>query len=228
MRFKDKVGVVTGGASGIGRAIAMEFAGEGSAVFILDITEGKAGEVVQEIAARGGEAAALKVDATREPEIKTAMEQIIAERGRIDILVNNIGGSESIPFLEANEALWRKVLDTNLMTTILMSHAVLPHMVKQQYGRVVNIASIAGRQSRPFGLAYGAAKAGGNFSNQIYGGGDGSTQYSSQLHRSRDDRYGGAVQAPAGSVGRRAAPGSPGQGRAAGRSSPGGTLSRLR
>ncbi len=160
MRFKDKVAVVTGGASGIGKAIAMEFAGEGSVVFILDITEDKAGEVAREIESRGGQAKAIKVDATREPEIKAAVEKIIADRGRIDILVNNIGGSESIPFLEADEALWRKILDTNLMTTILMSHAVLPHMVKQQYGRVVNVASIAGRQSRPFGLAYGAAKAG--------------------------------------------------------------------
>jgi len=86
--------------------------------------------------------------------------KIAEEQGRIDILINNLGWSESVPFLESDEALWRKVLDLNLMSTLLCCHAVLPYMMKQQYGRIVNIASIAGRQPRPMAVAYGAAKAG--------------------------------------------------------------------
>ncbi len=160
MRFEDKITVVTGGASGIGRAIAREFAKEGSRVVILDIQEDKANDTVREIESQGGRAVAIKVDATGETAVKAAVKYIIAEQGSIDILINNIGGSESLPFLEADEALWRKILDTNLMTTILLCHNVLPHMIKQRYGRIVNIASTAGRQPRPFGLAYGAAKAG--------------------------------------------------------------------
>ena len=160
MRFEDKITVVTGGASGIGRAIAREFAKEGSRVVILDIQEDKANDTVREIEAQGSRAVAINVDATRETAIKAAVKKIIAEQGSLDILINNIGGSESLPFLEADEALWRKILDTNLMTTLLLCHNVLPHMIKQRYGRIVNIASTAGRQPRPFGLAYGAAKAG--------------------------------------------------------------------
>ena len=160
MRFEDQVAVVTGGASGIGRAIAREFAREGSRVVILDIQEDKANDTVREIEAQGYRAVVIKVDATRETDVKVAVKNIIAEEGSIDILINNIGGSESLPFLEADEALWRKILDTNLMTTILLCHNVLPQMIKQGCGRIVNIASTAGRQPRPFGLAYGAAKAG--------------------------------------------------------------------
>ncbi len=160
MRFEDKIAVVTGGASGIGRAIAREFAKEGCRVVILDIQEDKANDTVREIEAQKGRAVAINVDATGETGVKAAVKIIIAEQGRIDILINNIGGSESVPFLEADNALWRKILDTNLMTTILLCHNVLPQMIKQRYGRIVNIASTAGRQPRPFGLAYGAAKAG--------------------------------------------------------------------
>lgn len=160
MRFKDKVTAVTGGASGLGEEIAQEFAREGSTVVILDILEEKAVNTAKKIEAQGGKALAIKVDVTSRPEIELAIERVVGGLGRIDILVNNVGLSESIPFLEADEALWRKVLDVNLMSTLLCCHAVLPHMVREKYGKIINVASIAGRLPRPMAVAYGAAKAG--------------------------------------------------------------------
>ncbi len=159
MRFKDKVTIVTGSAQGIGRAIAQGFAGEGADVILLDKSE-EAQNTAREIAAGGGKASAMICDATNGQEVKDTVKQIIEKWGRIDVLVNNIGWNESISFLESDEALWYKSLDINLLVPMRLCHAVLPHMIKQKSGRVVNISSIAGRQPRPFALAYSAAKAG--------------------------------------------------------------------
>lgn len=160
MRFKDRVAIITGGASGLGKVTAQGFAREGGTVIILDIAEEKARSTVEKITSQGGKAVAIKADATKGQEVKSAVAKIAEEQDRIDILINNLGWSESIPFLESDEALWRKVLNLNLISTLNCCHAVLPYMVKQQYGRIVNIASIAGRQPRTMAVAYGAAKAG--------------------------------------------------------------------
>lgn len=160
MPFKDRVTLVTGGADGIGRAIAEGFAREGADVIILDIAEEKAKRTASEIKSRGGKASVVKCDATNPQEVKDAVKQVIDKWGKIDILVNNIGWNESIAFLETDEALWLKSLNINLLVPMRFCHAVLPHMIKQKFGRIVNIASIAGRQPRPMALAYSAAKAG--------------------------------------------------------------------
>ncbi|MGB2815207.1 MAG: SDR family oxidoreductase [Dehalococcoidales bacterium] len=159
MRFKDRVAIVTGSAQGIGKAIAQGFAGEAADVILLDKSE-EAKNTAREIEAGGGKASAMICDATNGQEVKDTVKQIIEKWGRIDILVNNIGWNESISFLESDEALWYKSLDINLLVPMRLCHAVLPHMIKQKSGRVVNISSIAGRQPRPFALAYSAAKAG--------------------------------------------------------------------
>ena len=159
MRFKGKVTIVTGSAQGIGKAIAQGFAGEAADVILLDKSE-EAKNTAREIEAGGGKASAMICDATNGQEVKDTVKQIIEKWGRIDILVNNIGWNESISFLESDEALWYKSLDINLLVPMRLCHAVLPHMIKQKSGRVVNISSIAGRQPRPFALAYSAAKAG--------------------------------------------------------------------
>lgn len=159
MRFKGKVTIVTGSAQGIGKAIAQGFAGEAADVILLDKSE-EAKNTAREIEAGGGKASAMICDATNGQEVKDTVKQIIEKWGRIDILVNNIGWNESIPFLESDEALWCKSLDINLLVPMRLCHAVLPHMIKQKSGRVVNISSIAGRQPRPYALAYSAAKAG--------------------------------------------------------------------
>lgn len=160
MRFKDKVTIVTGAARGIGKATARGFAREGAIVNILDVLEEEARATAREIASQGGRAEAMKVDATRGEEVKSAVKKIADKWGRIDILINNIGWVEVVPFLESDESIWRKSMDLNLLVPLRFCREVLPYMVKQKYGRVINIASIAGRQPRPLAVAYSAAKAG--------------------------------------------------------------------
>ena len=160
MRFKDKITLVTGGACGLGRAIVRCFANEGALVIILDKAEEEAGNTARGIESQGGRAVALKVDATQGKEVTNVVDEIAEKWGRIDILINNIGWNECVPFLETDEELWGTSLDINLLVPMRFCHAVLPYMVKQQYGRVVNIASIAGRQPRPMAVTYSAAKAG--------------------------------------------------------------------
>jgi NAD(P)-dependent dehydrogenase (short-subunit alcohol dehydrogenase family) len=159
MRFRDRVTIVTGAAQGVGKAIAQGFAKESGDVIIVDKSE-KANNTASEIRAGGGKASVLKCDATKSQEVKDVVAQIMEKWGRIDILANNIGWNESIPFLETDEALWYESLEINLLVPIRFCHTVLPHMVKQKFGRVVNIASIAGRHPRPRAVVYSAAKAG--------------------------------------------------------------------
>jgi NAD(P)-dependent dehydrogenase (short-subunit alcohol dehydrogenase family) len=114
MRFKDRVTIVTGAAQGIGKAIAQSFGRESADVIIVDKSE-EANNTAGEIKAGGGKASALKCDATNSQEVKDTVKQIIEKWGRIDILVNNIGWNETIPFLETDEALWYKSLEINLL-----------------------------------------------------------------------------------------------------------------
>lgn len=159
-RFKNRVTIVTGGATGIGRAIAQGFANAGSRVMILDKLGDESQRTVKEIESRGGKAVAIEVDATEEQQVKNIVEKIEEKWGRIDILINNIGDIKVAPFLETDEAVWRWTLDINLMVPLRFCHAVLPYMIKQQYGRIVNIASDAGRVPMPTLVDYSAAKAG--------------------------------------------------------------------
>ena len=103
MKFKDKVTLVTGGACGLGRAIARCFAKEGALVIILDKAEEEAGNTAREIESQGGKAVALKVDATQGQEVINVVAKIAEKWGRIDILVNNIGWNECISFLETED-----------------------------------------------------------------------------------------------------------------------------
>ncbi|HEY50304.1 MAG TPA: SDR family oxidoreductase [Dehalococcoidia bacterium] len=160
MRFKDKVAVISGGAVGLGRAISLGFGREGAAVYICDIDLKKATRTADGISSQGGRAAVLKVDVSRRLEIDSAVNEVIKREQKIDILVNNVGWTDTLPFLETDEMRWRRVIDMNLICTMNFCHVVLPHMIKRKYGRIVNIASIAGRQARPLAVAYGAAKAG--------------------------------------------------------------------
>lgn len=157
---KDKVSIVTGAGRGIGKAIAQRLAKAGALVIVLDKLEEEGQCTVREIEAQGGKAVAMKVDATDGQLVKNAVEEIITQWRRIDILINNIGWNKPTPFLESDEELWHQLLDINLMIPLRFCRWVLPYMVKQQYGRVVNISSIAGLCPWPGSIGYNAAKAG--------------------------------------------------------------------
>lgn len=160
MRFKDRVAIISGGAAGLGRAISLGFGREGAAVYICDIDLEKANKTADEISSQGGKASTLKVDVSHRQEIDSAVNEVMKREQKIDILVNNVGWTDTLPFLETDEKRWRRVIDMNLICTMNFCQAVIPHMVARNYGRIVNISSIAGRQARPLAVAYGAAKAG--------------------------------------------------------------------
>ena len=160
MRFKDRVTLVTGGTSGVGQAVARDFVREGSVVIALDRPEAEDKSAAKRAGPGAGKVVSMKVKVNDAQEINNAVAKIAREWGRIDILINNFRLPTGGPFLETGEADWYQDLDFNLMVPMRFCRAVLPYMVKQEYGRVVNIGSIAGRQPRPLSLAYSAAMAG--------------------------------------------------------------------
>jgi NAD(P)-dependent dehydrogenase (short-subunit alcohol dehydrogenase family) len=160
MRFRDRVALVTGGARGIGQVIAQRLAQEGATVAIVDLLAEEAEETAAAIEAAGGRALALRADAAVRPEVEEAVARVAERLGRIDLLVNNIGVAKARPFLETDEAFWYQMVESNLMTALRFCHVVLPHMVRQRYGRIVSLSSVAGRLPRPNAVLYAVAKAG--------------------------------------------------------------------
>ena len=159
MEFKDMVVVVAGGAGGIGEKIAQGFAREGGMMIILDSAEEGAQKVVREIESSGGKAFVVVVDATKEDKIKDVIAGIAGEFGRIDVLVNSIGWNKPMPFLETPESIWYRIIELNLMVTVRLCKAVLPYMIKQKFGRIINISSQQGRRAAPQAAPYAASKA---------------------------------------------------------------------
>ncbi len=159
MEFKDMVVVVAGGAGGIGEKIARGFAREGGMTIILDSAEEGAQKVVRDIESSEGKAFAVVVDATKEGKVKDAIAGIVEKFGRIDVLVNSIGWNKPMPFLETPESIWYRIMELNLMVTVRLCKAVLPYMIKQNFGRIVNISSQQGRRAAPQAAPYAASKA---------------------------------------------------------------------
>jgi meso-butanediol dehydrogenase/(S,S)-butanediol dehydrogenase/diacetyl reductase len=156
-KLKNRVAIVTGGAAGIGAAIAAAYVAEGARVAIAD----RNGTLAAQTAATLGSAAlALTVDVTREDEVRRLVADTLAHFGRIDILVNNAGVMRRAWVKDMTEAAWDEVLNVNLKATFLCSKAVLPTMVECRAGRIINIASIAGKVGEPTAAAYSAAKFG--------------------------------------------------------------------
>jgi len=163
MSLKDKVAIITGGGSGIGRAIALIFAREQAVSVIWDINMEAANDTKRLIEERVGRALAMKVDVTKSSEVLTAVDEVLNKLGKIDILVNNAGGSlglEGKPFSETKEEDWNKIIDLNLKSVIICTRAVVNHMIKRRYGRIINISSTAGLMGRIRMPFYSAAKAG--------------------------------------------------------------------
>jgi len=158
--LKGRVAVVTGGGSGIGRAICRRLAQEGVTVGIVDIDAGGAGETVSLITSAGGKAVFAKADITDFDAVTAAVDKVENEAGPIDILVNNAGWDKIVPFLQTDFDLWKKVVDINLYGPLHMHYAILPRMVERGHGKVVNIASDAGRVGSSGEAVYSAAKGG--------------------------------------------------------------------
>lgn len=143
--LKGKVAVVTGGADGIGRKIALELADAGAEIAIMDINLDKARQTREEIIQAGGTAVAIKVDITQSEEVDAGFKEVISALGQVDILVNNAGFfrlSNEFKNLQENE--WLDMFNINVHGTLRCCRAVLPHMEERQSGKIINIASIAG------------------------------------------------------------------------------------
>ena len=164
-RLDGRIAIVTGAANGIGRGIARRFAAEGAAVVIGDIEAEALGRVAADIAAAGGKAEAVAGDLTEEAGAARLVEAAMARHGRIDILVNNLGGSRNAKVWEMPVADFDFVLRLNLRSTFLVTRAAVPHMIARRQGRIICLSSGA-REGTPWtayyqgGAAYSTAKAG--------------------------------------------------------------------
>lgn len=158
MRLQGKTALVTGAARGIGRAIALGLARDGAAVAVLDILKGEAEAVRREIEALGVKGLALGVDLTRRAEVERAIGEILAQWGQLDIVVNNAGWDKLEPFLDSDEPTWDRIIAVNFKSVLYVSKAALPHMVGRGGGRVISIASDAGRVGSTGEAVYAGTK----------------------------------------------------------------------
>ncbi len=162
MKLKGRVGIVTGGANGIGRAISFGLAREGADVVVADIDSKQADKVADEIKALGTRAIAFEVDVTQSHEVNAMVKAVLDEFGRIDILVNNAGGGareRATLFCKSTEDIWDSVIQRNLKSVFICSRAVIEHMMQRQTGKIVNISSTAGLVGQAGMADYSAAKA---------------------------------------------------------------------
>ena len=161
MKLKNKVAVITGAAQGIGRAIATTLAQQGANVVVSDIQLEKAKTTAKEIMAETGqEVIAIHADVVDSASVKAMIDRTIDEFERIDILVNNAGTTRDTLIMRMKEADWDLVLNINLKGTFNCSKAVVRPMMKQQYGRIVNIASVSGLIGQAGQTNYSSSKAG--------------------------------------------------------------------
>jgi 3-oxoacyl-[acyl-carrier protein] reductase len=158
--LKDKIAIITGGARGIGYAIAERMLESGAKVCLWDIDDEKLSSAKMDLVKKG-QTETIQVDLTDEHNVQRATEKVIALFGRIDILVNNAGitGGNALTW-ELEPQVWRKVIEVNLVGPFLTCRAVVPRMLANGYGRIVNVASIAGKEGNPTASHYSASKAG--------------------------------------------------------------------
>jgi 2-hydroxycyclohexanecarboxyl-CoA dehydrogenase len=156
-RLDDKAVIVTGAGRGIGCGIVEKLAAEGARVVVSDVDEESARETAESV---GGGAVGLWADVTSKEAVEAMVREVVDRFGRIDALVNNAGWDKVGPFLESEESDWERVIAINLYGTLHCCKAVLPVMVEQEYGKVVNIGSDAGRVGSSGEAVYSAAKGG--------------------------------------------------------------------
>lgn len=158
--LKGKVAIVTGGGGGIGSAVCQRLGEEGCIVGVFDINPDGAAKTADLINAAGGTAYAHTVDITDFDNVRDGVDAFEAAAGGTDVLVNNAGWDKVVPFLSADRDLWKQVIDINLYGPLNMHYAVLPGMVERRNGRVINIASDAGRVGSSGEAVYSACKGG--------------------------------------------------------------------
>ena len=161
MDLTDKVAIVTGAGQGIGRAIALRLAGAGATVVVAEMNR-KVGETVaKEIKGLGRKSLVIEVDVSKLDQTQRMAQQTLETFNQIDILVNNAGiagKTATLPDLEESD--WDAVIDVNLKGVFLCCKAVIDHMIERQYGKIVSVASIAGKEGNPTLIPYSASKAG--------------------------------------------------------------------
>jgi len=158
--LQGHVALVTGASQGIGRACAKVLAASGATVALAARSEDKLKSVVDEIAAAGGKATAFKLDVSSEEAIKATVKEIQSQLGKIDILVNNAGITKDTLMMRMKRADWDDVMGTNLTAPFLLTKEIIPGMMKQRWGRVINITSINGQMGAPGQANYASSKAG--------------------------------------------------------------------
>ncbi len=160
MSLSGRVAFITGASQGIGRACALKLAQKGAAVAVAARNREKLNELVREIEAAGGKAAAFVLDVTDEEQVKSTIKAVIAQFGKIDILVNNAGITRDQLVMRMKRADWDAVLTTNLTSAYLCIQNVATTMLKQRYGRIINITSVFGQMGQAGQANYSASKAG--------------------------------------------------------------------
>jgi 3-oxoacyl-[acyl-carrier protein] reductase len=160
MSLSGRVALITGASQGIGQACAVKLAEAGAAVAVVARNQEKLEQVVQQVAACGGKAAAFPMDVADEEQIKSAFKAAIAHFGKIDILVNNVGITRDQLIMRMKRADWDAVLNTNLTSAHLCIQQAIGSMLKQHWGRIINVTSIFGQMGQAGQANYAASKAG--------------------------------------------------------------------
>lgn len=167
MKLEDKVAIVTGAGKGIGRGIAHCLAREGADVVVNAFHQESAGKVADEVKALGRKSIALAADVTNKEQVQRVVKETLDAFGKIDILVNNFGAHTDAfntrldpTFVDQEEIEWDEDYQFNLKSQVLMCMEVVPHLIKQESGKIINISSTAGRGTDPAQMTYGVFKAG--------------------------------------------------------------------
>jgi NAD(P)-dependent dehydrogenase (short-subunit alcohol dehydrogenase family) len=155
MRLKDKVVIVTGGGQGLGEAFAKGCAREGAKVVIVDVNEETGKKVEQEI---GENAVFIRTDVSQRPQVQAMVDEVMKRFGRIDVLINNAGVHAGGKFWEETDEIWRRMFEVNVMGVVYCSQAVVPIMMKQGKGKIINVSSKAAIVGEPYHAAYSASK----------------------------------------------------------------------
>jgi 2-hydroxycyclohexanecarboxyl-CoA dehydrogenase len=158
--MSERVALVTGAAGGIGRAICLDLAADGRAVAVSDVRLDGAEKTASAVSEAAGRAAAVELDVTSTESVGAGVAAVSDALGSIDIVVNNAGWDQLRPFLETDEQFWDRVIDINFKGCLRVTRQVLPGMVERGFGRVVNVASDAGRVGSSLESVYSGAKGG--------------------------------------------------------------------